>query len=453
MKPAARKLPSYTDYLIERCASLYLLLQPSRNLYSVFATKTNYVDRVVSSLAANHMLVFAAKSIEGLVVETWRILSSTEVIESYTPSGYLDVAASSKNIAQFRPPVWRRVRRGPSPQERLCICKLLQELLTAANNLVNINTGVKVQIAKTYGIDITKSPSLKRMFQRTSRVREKLKTSILRECGHFANTKIRAHACRDTMLRRNRRLARQFVLIASILETLRNAISLGSVDLDVRLRNVDTSAYPIQHFSIRMMLDKLYELYTLYIVLKALMRLGEVRNEDSVIIVEVDGGINLFYNSRPRANGKPLSRIALGESTLLSRDELEKLSGIPDITLVVNNKVKVVIEVKHSINIGYLSLARFKTIAYIHEYDADAGILIYPGISSLTRASKYELLEEEYAATQSVLERAEENGYLTLRLKDNASLYVVPLPPYKSREDDNISKIYMILSSIIESKA
>ena len=452
MKPGARKLPSYTDYLIKRCASLYLLLRPLRNLYSVFATKTNYIDGVISSLAANHMLVFAAKSIEGLIVETWRMLSSTEVVESYTPSGYLDVAASSRNIVQFRPPVWRRVRRGPSPQERLCICKLLRELLAAANSLVNINSKLKVQIEKTYGIDITQSPSLKRIFRRTNRVREKLKASILRECGYFANAETRVHACKDTMFRRNRRLTRQFVLVTSILKTLKDAISLGSINLDIRLRNVGTNAYPGQHFSIRIMLDKLYELYALYIVLKALMRLGEVRNEDSIIIVEVNGGINIFYNSRPHANGKPLSRIALGESTLLSRDELEKLSGIPDITLVVNDKVKVVIEVKHSVNIGYLSLARFKTIAYIHEYDADAGMLIYPGVNSRMRLSRYELLEEEYVATQSVLERAEENGYLTLRFKDNASLYIVPLPPYESQEDGNINKIYTILSSIMESK-
>jgi len=445
LKPRQRRLPPYTDYLVSRCASLYLLF-PRTNLYSMTASRPSYADRVVSLLAAHYILVYAARAARSLVVEMHRVLSSTEVIESYSPAGYLDVAASTRSLLRLGPPLWRRVRRGPTLIDRLCLCELFTRILSAAEKL-NTNIGeVYDYLRRVYGVDVENSRPLRRLQRRAERARKSLARIVLRDCGRLAAAG--KSACQGTLTWRGR-LGRYFNLLVDIVGSLEKAVEEGNVDLDIRTRGAEVGE-ATRKLSLRMAVERLYELYTLYIVLRALSRLGEVRSEDSTILVEFGKGIHVFYNSRPKVGDKPLSRVALGESDHLDHGDLERLSGIPDITLVINNRVKVVIEVKHSYNIGYLALARFKTIAYIHEYDADAGILVYPGLSHLRkRRQAHEVLDEEYEATRTVLEKAETRGHVTIRLRDNASLYIMPLIPEEKREQENIDRMYKVLNSII----
>ena len=249
---------------------------------------------------------------------------------------------------------------------------------------------------------------------------------------------------------RSVRLARSYVELHVLSTALKSALDASSVDLDVRVRGVKYPAPPAvsRRVALRVFLDKLYELYVLYVILKALQRLGEVRKEDSIIFVRLNGnGIRVFYNSRPRANGAPISRVALGDSDSLDRGDLERISGVPDITLVVNGRVKVVVEVKHSRNVGYLTLARLKTMAYVDEYDADAGVLVYPGIRLKEDSS---IIDEEYAATRTLLSRAEARGFVRIRLRDDAALYVAPLRPCMRYEDKNIERMYRIISDVID---
>ena len=446
MKPRRRGLPPYTDYLVSRCASLYLLF-PRTSMYSMSAGRPGYVDTVVSLLAAHYILVYAARAARSLVVEMHRVLSSTEVVESYSPAGYLDVAASARSLIRLGPPVWRRVRRGPAPVNRLCLCGLFARILSAAEKLGE-NTGrVYDYLRSVYGVDAEGSCPLRRLRRRAERAREDLARMALRGCGRLAVAG--TSVCRDVFTRRGGRLSRYFNILVDIVESLEKAVEEGKVDLDIRARGAEAGE-AARKLALRMAVERLYELYTLYIVLRALSRLGEVRSEDSTILVEFGKGIHVFYNSRPKAGDRPLSRVALGKSDHLDDRDLERLSGIPDITLVINNRVRVVIEVKHSYNIGYLALARFKTIAYIHEYDADAGILVYPGLShTRKRGQAHGILGEEYEATRTVLERAETRGHITIRLRDNASLYIMPLTPEEKREQDNIDKMYKVLNSII----
>ena len=412
------------------------------------ASKRGYVDSIVSLLAAHYILFYAVKAVRSLIVEMHRVMSSVEVVESYSPAGYLDVAASVQSVLRLGPPVWRRVKRGPTPQNRLCLCELLARLLSAAEKLDNNADKVYKYLKNTYGVDVGDFRPLRRLQRRTRRAREGLTRIALRECGRL--TIASRSVCLDVFIQRNRKVGRYFRLLTDVVESLEKAIGKGMVDLDIRAQGFE-GAKINGKLALKMAIERLYEIYTLYIVLRALSRLGEVRSEDSTIFVELGKGIRIFYNSRPKAGDKPLSRVALGESDGLGNEELERLSGIPDITLVINNKVKMVIEVKHSRNVNYLALARFKTIAYIHEYNADAGILVYPGLGRAKRIKQTrEILDEEYEATRTVLEKAETKGFITIKLRDNASLYIMPLIPEEKQEQNNIDRMYKILNSIVQ---
>ena len=289
---------------------------------------------------------------------------------------------------------------------------------------------------------------MKRLRCRVERARKELARIAMRECGRLATAG--KGVCLGVFTRKSRRLSKYFHVFVDIVESLEKAVEEGRIDLDIRVRGAESSEAGGK-LALKMTIERLYELYTLYIVLRALSRLGEVKSEDSTILVEFGKGIHVFYNSRPKAGNKPLSRVALGESDHLDNEVLRRLSGIPDITLVINDKVKVVIEVKHSYNISYLTLARFKTIAYIHEYDADAGILVYPGLNYIRKrkGQTHGLFDEEYEATRTVLEKAETRGYIIIKLRDDASLYIMPLTPEEKREQDNIDKMYKVLNSIV----
>ena len=442
-----RRLPSYTGYLIERCAYLYLLL-PTRNLLAAAANRIEPVDKLVAALAAQHLAHYASKLVMQAQLELLRATSRVEVVESYAPAGVLDVILTGENLARFRPPVWRRVARGPSPQERLCLCALLArtvELLDKAYEAAR----EALDMLTEQGID-PDSPVLRRLRRRLSRARRSTRRLLLHACGPYSlGRPAWSSRCAQILGKRGRRLG----YIHALLEGALAALSMLLENVEAREAPLAITARGAGEpagrrlTAIRMSLERLYELYTLYVVLRALQSLGTITAKDSEITVIVDGNgrITVFYNTRPRVGDRPLSRIALGDSSQLDARELERVSGIPDITLIIDSRKKIVIEVKHSRNPVYLTLARFKTIAYIHEYDADAGILVYPGKA----ARRPLLLDEEYRATHVLLERAEQEGYVEIKLHRNARLIILPLPPVRSEEERNIKNVTGIVESLL----
>ena len=455
LKPRQRaELPPYTDYLLRRCASLYLVFQ--RVNIHTFLPTNELQENLVSLLAAHHILGNVARTTKNLVVEMHRTLSSTEIIESYSAAGYLDIAASIKNmLLRSRPPVWRRVRRGPTPTERLCLCGLIARTISAARKLVSSNN-IDNYLENVYGVNFQGFSYIEELQRNARNATKDLEIIFMRECGHRAIIK-GYDVCINKFSRRNRRLRKLFQELINATEAFEKTVNksianIYATRMRARSKASDKGSKTARKLALRMFLEKLYELYVLYIVLQAFSKLGNIEaKEDSMLVKpnKKDRQIRIFYNSVPRVNGTPLSRVALGKSEQLDTYNLEKLAGIPDITLVAGNKVEAVIEVKHSRSTSYLSLARFKTLAYIYEYNANAGILIYPGLRNPKRTNELTILDEEYKTSQIIMEKAEEKGYITIRLEDDASLYIVPLTPEEQQEQNNINKIHKILNDII----
>ena len=206
----------------------------------------------------------------------------------------------------------------------------------------------------------------------------------------------------------------------------------------------------------RLYAQRLYELYVLHVLLRALNRLrpGEARGRGRhVIVYEYNGGLVIFYNVAPCLNDQPLSRVAGGEAEPpLPKSILEAAAGRPDITLVAleagGARVVAVVEAKYSRSLTYLTLARFKTMAYIHEYEARAGILVYPGGAAKKPRASLEGEEAEEGAR--LLAEAERRGSLAIHLRNNASLHILPLPPTPEGEERGVERLAQILGRVIE---
>ena len=454
MEPGRKRrrtlLPPYVGYLVSRAAALYLLA-PHANPFSATTNFEAHSNKLIALLAALHILTKAEAAARSLVIGTLRAASSVETVESYLPSGYLDVVTTAKRTAKYAPPVWKRVRRGLRLHERLCLCNTLSLITDAAEGLVAQLRATKQLFGQIYNINFSDIRPLTRLQRRALRSIATLRALSRRVCGRLHGGGVAEPLCVKAFRARGVQIAKSYAALRLLVEALQRALNMSRVDLDVKSRGagLSVSREAAPRLALRVFVEKLYELYVLYVVLKALQSFGRLRGEDSTIVVTLDGnGIRVFYNSRPKVNGEPISRVALGESDSLDSGELERISGVPDITLLVNNRVKAVIEVKHSRNIGYLTLARFKTLAYIHEYDADAGILVYPGIR--LRENRGIIIDAEYDATRTLLRRAEDRGYVKIRLRRNAVLYILPLQPYEEYEYLNVKMMHEVITNIVD---
>jgi hypothetical protein len=97
------------------------------------------------------------------------------------------------------------------------------------------------------------------------------------------------------------------------------------------------------------------------------------------------------------------------------------LRGRPD--AMINGGRRIVVEAKFSSEPQYITLGRFKTMAYVYEYGADAGLLVFPDLEE-----KRTDLEDE--ATLEIYRYMQQNGGIAMvRLKDGRKIYLVRVDP------------------------
>jgi hypothetical protein len=119
-------------------------------------------------------------------------------------------------------------------------------------------------------------------------------------------------------------------------------------------------------------------------------------------------------------------------SRLLSVDSdketAKKARGRPDISLKDKNRERLlVIECKFSDNPNYLTAGRFKAMAYLYEYGAQLGALVFPELNSERRP--YDDEDEGTRGLWSLITR--EDGLVRLSLRDGTGqvLYLIRVDP------------------------
>ena len=360
---------------------------------------------------------------------------ATESIESWSGSGYLDVAETSRRLVLGAPPAWRVVEKGLDPVDRSYLYALYTRFARAFEALTGASNRLLARLPEIRG-------EYTRLYVRLSRVHELVKRVCPRATpGHRVVSRRQCRICSVGLLRAiHSRVLRLLSVAEDLLKELRVAVRLSEV-VGAEDRGV----------VVRLYAQRLYELYALYLLLRALAMLepGVVKGEKpNVLVYEYNGGIVIFYNTAPRRRGEHLSRLARGTpSPPIPRSVLEAAAGRPDITMVVDGRVVLILEVKYSRSPSYLTLARFKTIAYIHEYNARLGVLLYPGNARIDEGDVAE--DEDVAQGTRLLHEAEKHGMLRIQLKDNAALYIVTAPPRAEHEARNIQKLARIVGEAI----
>jgi hypothetical protein len=172
---------------------------------------------------------------------------------------------------------------------------------------------------------------------------------------------------------------------------------------------------------------RLYELYVAGIVLEALRELGYgVKVDDNRFVLTRDNeAVELLLNSD------------MEESRLLSVDSdketAKKARGRPDISLKDKNRERLlVIECKFSDDPNYLTAGRFKAMAYLYEYGAQLGALIFPELNSERRP--YDGEDEGTRGLWRSLTK--EGGLLCMSLRDGTgqALYLIRVDPAEGND-------------------
>jgi len=122
---------------------------------------------------------------------------------------------------------------------------------------------------------------------------------------------------------------------------------------------------------------RLYELYVAGIVLEALGELGysvEKADANRFVLTRDNEAVELLLNSDMEG-----SRLLSVDS---DKETAKKARGRPDISLWKikdgERKGLLVIECKFSDSPPYLTAGRFKAMAYLYEYGAQLGALVFP---------------------------------------------------------------------------
>ncbi|MBP1356881.1 MAG: hypothetical protein JZD40_00070, partial [Sulfolobus sp.] len=190
----------------------------------------------------------------------------------------------------------------------------------------------------------------------------------------------------------------------------------------------------LRRLFLRFLLWRLYELYSFYLVARYLERKGYIIRRSTYergYVAEKNGKrLNFYFN------------LQLDKSKLKKVDaktDIRKFRGKPDITLA--NEKTIIIECKYSSRVGYITMGRFKIMAYTYEYDPDTAILVYPG---LKKGNDY---DEEDEATRELNDSVKKEGYVQFSY-NGKDLYMLKIDP-SDNDDDNLRRLGNVLDMYV----
>jgi len=186
---------------------------------------------------------------------------------------------------------------------------------------------------------------------------------------------------------------------------------------------------------IKFIMWKLYELYTFYLVAKYLESKGyEIKKEgDEYVAIKGDKVLRLMFNA------------PLPYSSLIKVDDeisADKYRGRPDITVVQGKPI--IFECKYSTRVSYITMGRFKIMAYTYEYDPLTAILVYPGLEEGGND-----VDSEDGATRRLDRIAKSKDGLLDFEYNNHVLYMMIADPLVKDDKENIDRIDKILGKYL----
>ncbi len=179
---------------------------------------------------------------------------------------------------------------------------------------------------------------------------------------------------------------------------------------------------------------KLYELYVFYLVVTYLRR-----NEYEI----VKENEQRYYAIKGNKKIKFILNASLSNSTLRKVDDLQnidKYKGRPDLSLVEEKPI--IFECKYSPKVGYITMGRFKVMAYTYEYQPLASVLVYPGLDKW--GVDY---DDEDSATRELDRRAKERGLIDFWYNSHL-IYMAIIDPLKD-DERNLRIIGEILKKLV----
>jgi hypothetical protein len=164
---------------------------------------------------------------------------------------------------------------------------------------------------------------------------------------------------------------------------------------------------------------RLYEIYVYFLLYETMKELGYAEAECAPGLCR-DGDL-CFESGTQRVCilfNKP------HESSLVvsyDGEPAERLRGRPD--AMINGGRRIVVEAKFSSEPQYITLGRFKAMAYMYEYGADAGLLLFPDLEG-GRADP-----EDEATLELYRHMRQNDGVAVVRLRDGRRIYLVRADP------------------------
>ena len=135
-------------------------------------------------------------------------------------------------------------------------------------------------------------------------------------------------------------------------------------------------------------------------------------------------------------------------------DVVGRVRGKPDVSVIsgdsVSNKSKtVVIECKFSERPAYITAGRYKVMAYMYEYNADLGVLVFPSLNTKL------IYDEEDRATALLWDLVKINGFVEISLSNGKRLYMVRVDPGEYDDVDRVwsitkERLLKVLSSVVQ---
>ncbi|BDC18721.1 hypothetical protein [Acidianus sp. HS-5] len=185
---------------------------------------------------------------------------------------------------------------------------------------------------------------------------------------------------------------------------------------------------------IKFMMWKLYELYTFYLVAKYLESKGyEIKKEgEEYIAKKGDKYISLVFNA------------PLPHSSLIKVDEeesIDKYKGRPDISVVQGRPI--IFECKYSTRVSYITMGRFKIMAYTYEYNPLTAVLVYPGLET----EETDVDSEDGATRRLDYITKKKDGLLNFEY-NNHVLYMMIIDPLVE-DEENLSRIDRLLGKYV----
>ncbi|MEM4650476.1 MAG: hypothetical protein QW086_01480 [Pyrobaculum sp.] len=184
---------------------------------------------------------------------------------------------------------------------------------------------------------------------------------------------------------------------------------------------------------------RLYEIYIYFLLYETMKELGyaEVKCDPGLC----RGGDLCFERGTQRVCilfNKP------HESSIVAcydGEPAERLRGRPD--AIIDNGRRIVVEAKFSSEPQYITLGRFKTMAYVYEYGAAAGLLVFPDLEEKRTDLEDEATLEIYRYMQ------QHDGIATVRLKDGPKIYLVRVDPAEGSPSEADEKARARLTKVL----